>query len=57
MNEPLLVDIRIAAQMVGVSSNHFREHILREVKTVTIGRRRLIEVASLKKWVANNSAR
>jgi excisionase family DNA binding protein len=46
-----------AAERLGVSRNFFDEHILPELRVVRRGRRVLIAVAELERWLAENAAR
>jgi excisionase family DNA binding protein len=46
-----------AAELLGVSRNYFDEHILPELRVVRRGRRVLIAIAELERWLAENAAR
>jgi excisionase family DNA binding protein len=46
-----------AAELLGVSRNYFDEHILPELRVVRRGRRVLIAIAELERWLAENGAR
>jgi hypothetical protein len=46
-----------AAELIGVSRNFFDEHILPELRVARRGRRVLIAVAELERWLAENAAR
>jgi excisionase family DNA binding protein len=46
-----------AAELLGVSRNYFDEHILPELRVVRRGRRVLVAVAELERWLAENAAR
>ena len=45
--QPRLVSISTAHRFLGVSRSYFYEEFLKRVKTVRIGRRNLVDVASL----------
>ena len=45
--QPRLVSISIACRFLGVSRSYFYEEFLKRVKTVRVGRRVLVDVASL----------
>ena len=44
-----------AAQALGVSINFFEEHIAHELRMVRRGRRRLIPVHELERWLEKNA--
>jgi len=46
-----------AAEMLGVSRDYFDEHILPELRFVRRGRRILIALAELERWLDRNAAR
>lgn len=46
-----------AAELLGVSRNYFDEHLLPELRVVRRGRRVLVAVAELERWLAENAAR
>jgi excisionase family DNA binding protein len=46
-----------AAQLLDVSEDFFREHIQAEVAVVYVGRKRLIPVVELEKWLAANAGK
>jgi len=52
---PLAVDVTGACQMLGVSWDTWAEHIAPEVRIVRKGRRKLVAVAELERWLAENS--
>ena len=56
MKPKLLVSRYEAAEMLGVSIDSFERHCLPDLRTTKIGRRTLIPVASLEKWIERNSA-
>ena len=45
-----------SATAVGVSRDFFDEHILPELRVIRRGRRRLIPVRELERWLADNAA-
>lgn len=53
---PLLVDQREAAGMCSVGLTFFRAQILPDLRAVRRGRRLLIPVAELEKWIAREAA-
>ena len=56
MTPPLLtLTNRQAAAMVGCSVGFFRQHVLPEIKIIRRGRRTLIPVREVERWVAENS--
>lgn len=46
-----------AAEMLGVSRDYLDEHVLRELRTVRRGRRVLIALAELERWLDHSAAR
>ena len=46
-----------AAQALGVSRDFFDEHVLREIRVVRRGRRRLVPVRELERWLEQEAAR
>jgi excisionase family DNA binding protein len=46
-----------AADALGVSVDFLEEHVLRELKIVRRGRRRLIPLSELQRWIDNNAHR
>jgi excisionase family DNA binding protein len=46
-----------AAQSLGVSRSFFYTHILAEVRVVRIGRRRLVPVKEVERWLDRHAAR
>lgn len=46
-----------AAAAIGVSRDFFDEHVLSEVRVIRRGRKRLIAVAELQRWVVESSER
>jgi excisionase family DNA binding protein len=43
--------------MIGVSRSHFYEHVAPELRVVRSGRRRLVPVTELERWLERNAAR
>jgi excisionase family DNA binding protein len=52
---PVAVNTTRAAEMLSVSRDTFRERIEPELKIVRMGARKLIPVAELQRWVAENA--
>lgn len=46
-----------AARALGVSVDFLEEHVLSELRIVRIGRRRLIPVSELERWLAEHAER
>lgn len=46
-----------AAAALGVSRDFFDEHVLPELRIVRRGRKRLVPVRELERWLAENAAR
>ena len=46
-----------AAQALGVSVDFLEDHVLAELRVVRVGRRLLIPVAELERWLAEHSER
>ena len=46
-----------AAESLGVSHDFFREHIDLELRWVRRGRKRLVAVSELERWLVENSGR
>lgn len=51
----IAVSVDEAAQLIGISTPPFREHVLPHLRTVRIGRRVLIPVRDLDHWVDANA--
>jgi excisionase family DNA binding protein len=51
----LTLTVDEAAAALGISRDHFERHILGRVPTVYVGRRRLIPVKELERWVERNT--
>lgn len=45
------------AEALGVSVDFLEDHILAELRVVRVGRRRLIPVAELERWLAEHAER
>jgi excisionase family DNA binding protein len=46
-----------AAKALGVSGDFLEDHILEQLRVVRVGRRRLIAVAELERWLAERAER
>lgn len=44
-----------AAEAIGVSRRHFVEHVQPHLRQVRLGRRRVIPVAALERWLEKNA--
>lgn len=55
--EPVVVDRATAAKMLGMSLRHFQDHVLKDLKTVRVGTKNLVPVASIKAWVEDRTRR
>ncbi|HEX4305301.1 MAG TPA: helix-turn-helix domain-containing protein [Solirubrobacterales bacterium] len=53
----LAVSIAEAAEMLGVSADHFRRHVLPDLRIVRSGRLRLVPIAELRDWLDRSAAR
>jgi hypothetical protein len=53
----LALDVTEACEALGVSWPTWREHIEPEVKIVRVGRRKLVAVAELERWLADRGER
>lgn len=51
----LALSIEEACGALGISWDLWREHVADEVRTVRIGRRRLVPVAELQRWLAEHA--
>jgi excisionase family DNA binding protein len=54
---PLAVSPDEAAAMLGVSRDYFDEHVIGDLRVVRVGRRILVPVAELKRWLTRHAAR
>jgi hypothetical protein len=52
---PLALSVEQACAALGVSWDFWQEHIAAEVRIVRRGRRKLIAVAELERWLAANA--
>lgn len=52
---PLALTVEGACTALGVSWDVWKEHIAPEVRIVRIGRRQLIPVAELERWLADHA--
>jgi excisionase family DNA binding protein len=46
-----------AAELLGVSRDFFDEHVLPELRVVRRGRKVLVAIPELERWLAENAAR
>jgi excisionase family DNA binding protein len=53
----LAVSIAEAAEMLGMSTKHFRRHVLHDLRVVRSGQLRLIPLGELRDWLERNAAR
>jgi excisionase family DNA binding protein len=53
----LTVTIAEAAELLGMSDDHLRRHVLPELRIVRSGRLRLVPVGELEAWIGRNAAR
>ena len=53
--QPLAVDVNGACRLLGVSWDYWAEHVASEVRIVRKGRRKLVPIAELERWLAENS--
>jgi len=56
MSEPITVDVATAAKLVGLSRAAFYPLVMSgDVPSFKVGRRRLVPIAGLERWVARSS--
>jgi excisionase family DNA binding protein len=53
----LALSLSEAAAALGVSADYFTEYVARDLRMVRRGRKRLIAVAELEKWLGDNASR
>jgi excisionase family DNA binding protein len=53
----MAVSIAEAAELLGVSADHFRRHVLPDLRVVRSGRLRLVSIAELRDWLDRSAAR
>jgi excisionase family DNA binding protein len=53
----LAVSFEEAAGMLGVSLDHFQRHIAAELRCIRSGRRKLVPVSELTRWLEENASR
>lgn len=53
----LAVSVAEAADLIGCSEDHFRRHVLPELRVVRSGRLRLVPVPELEAWLQRTAAR
>jgi excisionase family DNA binding protein len=46
-----------AAKAIGVGRSFFYEHVLPDIRTVRVGRVRIVRVSELDRWLERNEAR
>jgi excisionase family DNA binding protein len=54
---PLALSPDEAAEALSVSRDFFDEHVMPELRVVRLGRRRLVPVAELHRWLDRSAAR
>ena len=54
-SRPLATDVAGACHLLGVSWDYWAEHIAPDIPQVRRGRRRLIPIAELEKWLVANA--
>jgi hypothetical protein len=52
----LALPVEQAAQSLGLSQSHFREHVLPNVRSIKVGRVRIVPVIELERWLHLNGA-
>ena len=45
-----------AADSIGVSADFFREHVLPDLRVVRVGRKKLVSISELERWLQRSSA-
>ena len=53
----LALSVAEAASSLGVSDDFFREHVAPELRIVRAGRKRLVAVRELERWLASSASR
>ena len=56
-NGKLAVSVTEAADLLGTSADHFRRHVLPELRIVRSGRLRLVPISELEAWIERHAAR
>jgi excisionase family DNA binding protein len=51
----LALSIQEACSALGISHDLWKEHVAHDVRVVRLGRRRLVPVAELQKWLADHA--
>ena len=54
---PLAVSPEEAAELLGIARSTFYQRVLPELRVVDLGRRRLVPVRELERWIEKNAAR
>lgn len=57
MTGPLTVSPEAAASMLGIARSTFYERVLPDLRVIDLGRRRLVPVRELERWVEANASR
>ena len=52
----LALTVSESAQAVGLSEDFFRAHILDELRVIRVGRKKLVTVSELERWLKNHEA-
>ena len=52
----LALTVAEAAVSLGVSDDFFREHVLPELRVVRLGRKKLVAVAEIERWLQRSQA-
>lgn len=50
----LALPVDQAAASLGIGENHFRQHVLPHVRTIKVGRVRIVPVIELERWLYLN---
>jgi hypothetical protein len=57
MSDRLAYTVAEAAEVIGMSPDSFRRHVLQDLRVVRRGRFTLIAASEIQRWLAENSAR
>jgi excisionase family DNA binding protein len=55
-HQPLALSIEDAARVLSVSRDSFERHVMKELRLVRVGRRLLVPVRELDRWLEHRSA-